>query len=72
MPLIRWYHDSLVHTAVGRMTATILHIHFYWAGMDKKIQEFYTTCEESQKSKKTVIRRLDGHLPVKPPCSVTP
>ena len=28
VPLMRWYHDSLVHAAAGRMTTTI-RVHFY-------------------------------------------
>ena len=69
-PLMRWYHDSPIHARAGRMTATIK-MHFYWSGMDQDIKKFCGTCAECQISKKTA-RRLVGHLPVRPPRSVTP
>ena len=69
-PLMRWYHDSLVHAAAGRMTATI-RAHFYWLGMDRDIREYCSHCPDCQISKKTA-RRPVGHLPLRAPRSVTP
>ena len=68
--LVRWYHDSLVHAGASRMIATI-RAHFYWPGMDREIKEYCSECPECQISKKTA-RRPVGHLPVRPPRSVTP
>ena len=68
-PLVRWYHDSLVHPAAGRMTAT-LRAYFYWLGMDREIKEFCAKCPECQINKKTT-RRPVGHLHMRPPRSVT-
>ena len=52
------------------MTATI-RAHFYWLGMDREIREFCASCPECQIKKKTA-RRPVGHLPMRPPRSVTP
>ena len=69
LPLMRLYHDSLVHAGAGRMTATI-RAHFYWRGMDKDIREFCAACPDCQINKKTA-RKPVGHLPLRPPRSVT-
>ena len=69
-PLMRWYHDRLIHAAAGRIITTI-RMHFYWFGMDREISKFCETCKECQINKKTA-KRLVGHLQVRPARSVTP
>jgi transposase InsO family protein len=51
LPILRWYHDILVHPGGVRMLETI-NKHFTWPGLRKQVHEYVKYCEKCQTWKK--------------------
>ena len=60
--MLTWYHDTLMHPGITRMTKTI-RLHFTWPNLDKQVENHCKRCSICQLTKKT--KKKYGHLPPK-------
>ena len=60
--LLNWYHDSLMHPGITRMTRTI-RMHFTWPGLNSDVEKLCKKCRTCQLTKKT--KKKYGLLPPK-------
>jgi hypothetical protein len=59
---LNWYHDTLMHPGITRMTKTI-RMHYTWPKLDSDVERFCKRCHTCQLTKKT--KKKYGHLPPK-------
>ena len=50
--MLTWYHDTLMHPGITRMTKTI-RLHFTWPNLDKQVENYCKQCSICQQTKKT-------------------